>query len=87
MADVEKNTALQSEHAAVPDIAGIAHAEGAAIGNKAIVSAAEDRNEFDHQLTIRDAVSYYRWSIFWCLMISMTVVMEGYGKHSSSSNL
>jgi hypothetical protein len=76
MADVEKSDINQSVH--VADIAAIAGADNSSIKNKAIVNAAEDRNEFDHNLSIKDAVSYYRWAIFWCLMISMTVVMEGY---------
>ena len=76
MADIEKNDALQTVH--VADIAGIAGDEKNSIKNKAIVSAAEDRNEFDHNLKIKDAIVYYKWAIIWCLCISMTVVMEGY---------
>lgn len=76
MADLEKNDAAQAVH--VADIAGIAGDEKAPIQNKAIVNAAEDRNEFDHQLKIKDAIRYYKWAIIWCLAISMTVVMEGY---------
>jgi hypothetical protein len=77
MDDVEKSQHAQaSVH--VADIAAIATQEDSTIRNKAIVNAAEDRNEYDHNLNIKDAVSNHRWAIFWCLMISMTVVMEGY---------
>lgn len=75
MADIEKNDATHIAHV---DIAGIAADDKNSINNKAIVNAAEDRNEFDHKLTIKDAVRYYKWAIIWCLAISMTVVMEGY---------
>lgn len=75
MADIEKNDAAHIAHV---DIAGIAADDKNSINNKAIVNAAEDRNEFDHQLKIKDAVKYYKWAIIWCLVISMTVVMEGY---------
>lgn len=75
MTDIEKNDA---SHIAHVDIAGIAADDKNSINNKVIVNAAEDRNEFDHKLTIKDAVKYYKWAIIWCLTISMTVVMEGY---------
>ena len=80
MADVEKSQNTQgSVH--VADIAAIAGQEKTdVLQNKAIVNAAEDRNDYDHNLSIKDAISHHRWAIFWCLMISMTVVMEGYGK-------
>ncbi|CAG9992622.1 unnamed protein product, partial [Clonostachys byssicola] len=32
----------------------------------------------EHSITVRQAVHHYRWAIFWCLAVSMTVVMEGY---------
>uniref|UniRef100_A0A8H7NEP7 Major facilitator superfamily (MFS) profile domain-containing protein n=1 Tax=Bionectria ochroleuca TaxID=29856 RepID=A0A8H7NEP7_BIOOC len=32
----------------------------------------------EHSITVRQAVHHYRSAIFWCLAVSMTVVMEGY---------
>jgi SP family general alpha glucoside:H+ symporter-like MFS transporter len=32
----------------------------------------------EHNLTVRDAIRKYPHALFWCLMVSMCVVMEGY---------
>lgn len=32
----------------------------------------------EHKMTIRDALRDYPWALFWCLMVSMCVIMEGY---------
>ncbi|TLS24965.1 hypothetical protein PpBr36_07784 [Pyricularia pennisetigena] len=46
--------------------------------SKALVdSVAHDAAE-QHDLTVRQAIKCYRWAIFWCLAVSMTVIMEGY---------
>lgn len=72
MTDVEKNETAQSIHVAD---AGIGQsAESPTATNKSIVQGAADRAEFDHNLLVKDAVRYYRWAIFWCLALSMTVV-------------
>ncbi len=31
-----------------------------------------------HKMTITDALRDYPWALFWCLMVSMCVIMEGY---------
>ncbi|KFA50081.1 hypothetical protein S40293_08598 [Stachybotrys chartarum IBT 40293] len=49
-----------------------------AIRSKAIIHDAAERTEFEHQLSVWQAAKYYKWAIFWCLAVSMTVVMEGY---------
>lgn len=66
MADVEKQDAMQSVH--VSDVLGTKD-DGNAVNEKSITQAAADRAEFDHALTIKDAIKYYRWAIFWCLTI------------------
>jgi MFS transporter, SP family, general alpha glucoside:H+ symporter len=68
MSDIEKNE--ESAHSA-----HVAQIDGT---KKEVVQGAAERAEFDHQLTIKNAVRYYRWAIIWCLALSMTVVMEGY---------
>lgn len=35
-------------------------------------------NENEHALSIRDALTQYRWAVFWSLMVSMSIIMEGY---------
>ncbi|TLD25066.1 hypothetical protein PspLS_05386 [Pyricularia sp. CBS 133598] len=45
---------------------------------KALVDNASHDAAHQHDLTIRRAIRYYRWAIFWCLAVSMTVIMEGY---------
>lgn len=49
-----------------------------AINNKNIIHDAAERTHFEHNLTVRQAIKYHRWAIFWCLAVSMTVIMEGY---------
>lgn len=31
-----------------------------------------------HEMSLKDALKDYPWAMFWCLMVSMCVVMEGY---------
>lgn len=40
-----------------------------AIYNKTITQEAEERNAFEHSLTVRQAIKYYKWAIFWCLAV------------------
>lgn len=40
--------------------------------------AAEDRAVKEHDMTVREAIHAYPAAIFWCLVISTCVIMEGY---------
>jgi hypothetical protein len=40
--------------------------------------AASARSEFEHKLTIREAIKAYPMAIFWSLAVSMCVIMEGF---------
>lgn len=35
-------------------------------------------NEDEHTLTIGDALKQYRWAVMWSLIVSMSIIMEGY---------
>ena len=61
MADNEK---AQVEHDAMSTTA-----QTPAINNKAIIEEAAERTAFEHSMTVRQAVKYYRWAIFWCLAV------------------
>jgi SP family general alpha glucoside:H+ symporter-like MFS transporter len=39
--------------------------------------AAEDRVDAEHSMTVRDAIHAYPSAIFWCLVISTCVIVEG----------
>lgn len=39
---------------------------------------ARDGNELEHVMTTLETVKAYPMAIFWCVMVSMCVVMEGY---------
>ena len=35
-------------------------------------------NEDEHNLSIRQALVQYRWAVMWSLVVSMSIIMEGY---------
>lgn len=37
--------------------------------DKATIEEAADRTAFEHSMSVRDAVKYYKWAIFWCLAV------------------
>lgn len=39
---------------------------------------AQQGTEQEHHLSIAEAIKEYPWAIFWALVVSMTVIMEGY---------
>lgn len=39
------------------------------IADKATVQEAAEHTAFDHSLTVRQAIKYYKWAIFWCLAV------------------
>jgi hypothetical protein len=46
--------------------------------NRQLSQAAEDRSNVEHTLTPGQAIKAYPMAIFWCLAVSMCVIMEGY---------
>lgn len=46
--------------------------------NRQLSQAAEDRSNVEHALTPGQAIRAYPMAIFWCLAVSMCVIMEGY---------
>lgn len=41
-------------------------------------SDARAANEDEHNLTILQALKQYRWAVMWSLVVSMSIIMEGY---------
>lgn len=41
-------------------------------------SDARAANEDEHNLGIREALKQYRWAVMWSLVVSMSIIMEGY---------
>jgi hypothetical protein len=39
------------------------------IADKVTVQEAAEHTAFDHSLTVRQAIKYYKWAIFWCLAV------------------
>ena len=46
--------------------------------DRKLSQAAEDRARLEHELTPVQCIKAYPMAIFWCLMVSMCVIMEGY---------
>lgn len=52
------------------------HVDDAVVADK-VEAAARAATEVAHELSLRDAIKVYPMAIFWSLMVSMCVVMEG----------
>ena len=52
------------------------------LGEKGVWEAdldeAQSANAHEHSLTVRQALKYYPWAVFWSLGVSMSIIMEGY---------
>ncbi|CEP21218.1 MAL5 [Cyberlindnera jadinii] len=46
---------------------------------------AQEANEEEHELSVREAISLYKASIFWAAVMSATIIMEGYDNILMSS--
>jgi len=44
----------------------------------ALIQYAKESNEAEHQLSVRQALKRYKKAVFWALILSTTLVMEGY---------
>lgn len=40
--------------------------------------AAQEATQFELSLTLRQAIKYYPWAIFWSVVLSCSIIMEGY---------
>lgn len=40
-----------------------------AVENKTIIQGAAENVAFEHSMTVRQAIKYYKWAIFWCLAV------------------
>lgn len=47
-------------------------------GQTDLIRQAQESNEADRKLTIRQAVSKYRKAVFWAMFLSTSLIMEGY---------
>ncbi|KAL6241810.1 hypothetical protein RBB50_011343 [Rhinocladiella similis] len=47
-------------------------------GFKASVGDAQQGNINEHKHTVRQALRAYPWAVFWSLLVSMSIIMEGY---------
>jgi MFS transporter, SP family, general alpha glucoside:H+ symporter len=45
------------------------------------VANAKDATDNEHKLTARQGLKAYKKAIFWSVVFSMCIVMDGYGKH------
>ena len=45
---------------------------------EATLEDAEAANTHEHALTVRQALKAYPWAIMWSLIVSMSIIMEGY---------
>lgn len=45
---------------------------------EATLEDARAANTHEHSLTVRSALKAYPWAIFWSLVISLSIIMEGY---------
>nr|QFR37044.1 MFS transporter [Cyberlindnera americana] len=52
---------------------------------EAINQVAQDANEGEHELTVREAIKLYKSAIFWSMLMSATIIMEGYDNILMSS--
>jgi SP family general alpha glucoside:H+ symporter-like MFS transporter len=43
-----------------------------------LVQQAQEADQADHSLTIRQALRKYRRAVFWAMFLSTTLIMEGY---------
>jgi hypothetical protein len=43
-----------------------------------LIQYAQESNEADHQLSVRQALKRYKKAVFWAMILSTTLVMEGY---------
>lgn len=40
--------------------------------------AGKEATEFEQKLSLKEALKYYPWSAFWSIMLSASIIMEGY---------
>ncbi|KAL4935912.1 hypothetical protein BDV06DRAFT_228384 [Aspergillus oleicola] len=68
---------MTAQRVVPPDrqVAGIQNAEGHTAN---LIRQAQESDEADRKLTIRQAVSKYKKAVFWAIFLSISLIMEGY---------
>lgn len=68
-----------SEAKDIPELEYLEHNPSqAGEGFEVIEARAKEQQESEHALRPLQAIKYYPMAIFWSLMVSMCVIMEGY---------
>lgn len=62
----------------VPSDREVAQLQSAAGETADLVRQAQESDEADRKLTIRQALSKYKKAVFWAMFLSTSLVMEGY---------
>lgn len=74
-ADHDEKPRLQPVSNAEPDSKNILGHRGSW---EATTEDAKAANAHEHSLTVRQALKAYPWAVFWSLIVSMSIIMEGY---------
>ena len=75
----EKSRDVDVEHAAVEDNGNFDRSwRDEKWGDRKLSVVAQEIDNNEKNLTIREAIKYYPRAIGWCLVISTCVIMEGY---------
>lgn len=62
-------------------VAGASHLEGSDVNTKVIVEDAAVMSRVEHELSAWEAIKAYPMAVFWCLVVSMCVVMVSSVSH------
>jgi SP family general alpha glucoside:H+ symporter-like MFS transporter len=73
MADLHTETSKAVEHSQLETVTS----PNEKMGEAQIIEQAKEANEIEHTLSVMECVQNYPMAIFWSIMVSMCVVMEG----------
>ena len=77
--NIHTNTMGSKDHDAAERAEGRDSLDSQASGELALLAErAEEAAALEHRLTPREAIRAYPMAVFWSLMVSMCVIMEGY---------
>jgi SP family general alpha glucoside:H+ symporter-like MFS transporter len=79
MSDLPTETSKAVQH---PEL-GAVTSQNEKMGEAQIIEQAKEATEIEHTLSVMGCVKNYPMAIFWSVMVSMCVVMEG--QHSLST--
>jgi len=72
MADITTSKGLDGDHV---EKSGVAVEE---LSEKQLNNEAHTATDAEHTITVGQALKIYKWAVLWSVLISTTVVMEGY---------